>query len=134
MNVIHLLCASISVHISCMIKTVSVFPRVNVSATRTSDQRQSNVSGVYLDRGLSLSDINDTQSTHDKRKNNNFSPDCGKRHKCVFNAKVYEQLFTHALNTYSAYKNPRMLMSTIIVFFISLFCTYVTIFNRKKLS
>ena len=41
MNVIHLLCASTSTHIFCMFKNVSVFPRVNVDARRTSDQRQS---------------------------------------------------------------------------------------------
>ena len=44
MNVIHILCSSISAHIFCMLKNVSVFPRVNVDAIITSDQRQSNVS------------------------------------------------------------------------------------------
>ena len=43
MNVIHLLCASTSAHIFCVVKNVSVFPRVNVDVSRTSDQRQSNV-------------------------------------------------------------------------------------------
>ena len=42
MNVIHFLCASNSAHIFCMLKNVSVFPRVNVDARKTSDQRQSN--------------------------------------------------------------------------------------------
>ena len=42
MNVIHLLCASTFAHIFCMFKNVSVFPRVNLDARRTSDQRQSN--------------------------------------------------------------------------------------------
>ena len=42
-NVTHLLCASTSAHIFCMFKIVRVFPRVNVDARRTSDQRQSNV-------------------------------------------------------------------------------------------
>ena len=37
------LCASTDAHIFCMLKNVSVFPRVNVDARRTSDQRQSNV-------------------------------------------------------------------------------------------
>ena len=43
MNAIHFLCASTSAHIFCMIKNVSVFPRVHVAARGTSDQRQSNV-------------------------------------------------------------------------------------------
>ena len=43
MNVIQFLCASTSVHIFSMLKNVSVFPRANVDARRTSDQRQSNV-------------------------------------------------------------------------------------------
>ena len=42
MNVIHLLCASTSAHIFCMLKNMNVFPRVNVDARRASDQRQSN--------------------------------------------------------------------------------------------
>ena len=42
MNVIHLLCASTSAHILCVVKNVSVFPRKNIDARRTSDQRQSN--------------------------------------------------------------------------------------------
>ena len=42
-SVIHLLCASTSAHIFCMFKNVSFFPRVNVDARRTSDERQSNV-------------------------------------------------------------------------------------------
>ena len=42
MNVIHLLCASTSAHIFCMFKNVRFFPRVNIDARRTSDQRQSN--------------------------------------------------------------------------------------------
>ena len=47
MNVIHLLCASTSVHIFCMLKNVSVLPRLNVDARRTSHQRQSNVRHKY---------------------------------------------------------------------------------------
>ena len=43
MNVIHFLCASTAAHIFCMLKNVSVFPRVDVDARRTSDQRQSTV-------------------------------------------------------------------------------------------
>ena len=82
MNVIHLLCASTFEHIFCMFKNVSVFPRVNVDTRRTSNHRQSNVigtsrahtlnllcfHGVFVNRGLSQSDINDAQSTHDKKK------------------------------------------------------------------
>ena len=42
MNVTHLLYASTFAQIFCMFKNVSVFPRVNVDAWRTSYQRQSN--------------------------------------------------------------------------------------------
>ena len=100
MNVINLLCVSASAHIFCMFKNVSVFPRVNVDARRTADQRRSNVGtsrahalnslcfcGVFVDRGLSQSDINDAQTTHDKIQNNNLSPDCEKRRKLVANAQ-----------------------------------------------
>ena len=41
-NVIYLSCASTSAPIFCMLKNVSMFPRVNVDARRTSDQRKSN--------------------------------------------------------------------------------------------
>ena len=42
MKVIHILCASTSAHIFCMLKNVSVFPHVNVDARRTSDKGESN--------------------------------------------------------------------------------------------
>ena len=49
-NVIHLLCASTSAHIFCMSENMGVFPRVNIDARRTSDQRQSNVRHKYTTR------------------------------------------------------------------------------------
>ena len=42
---------------------------------------------VFVDRGLSQSDMNDAQSTHDKIKNNNLSIDCEKCRKLVANAQ-----------------------------------------------
>ena len=50
MKIIHLLCASTSSHIFCIFKNVSVFPRVEIYARRTSDQRQFNVSHKYSTR------------------------------------------------------------------------------------
>ena len=73
MNVIHLLCASTSAHIFCIFKNVNVFPRVNLDARRTSDQRQSNARHKYIAHALnSLC-----------KKNNNLSPDYEKRSKLV---------------------------------------------------
>ena len=45
------------------------------------------IRGVFVDRGLSQSDINDAQSTHGKIKNNNLSPDCEQRRKLLANAQ-----------------------------------------------
>ena len=42
---------------------------------------------VTVRRGLSLSHINDTQSTHTSIKNNNLSLDCEKRRKLIANAQ-----------------------------------------------
>ena len=81
--------------------------------------------------------INDAHFTHKKKNNNNnLSPDCEKRRKLVAMHSVLsmqranEQRFANALGAV----NPTMLLSRIIVNFISLFCTYVTIFNRKNVS
>ena len=42
---------------------------------------------VFVDRGVSQSDINDAQSAHGKIEHNNFSPSCEKRRKLVANAQ-----------------------------------------------
>ena len=100
MNVIQLLYASTSAHIFSKLKNVSVFPRVNVDVRRTSDQRQlSNVRHSDI-----KSHIHGAQSTHEKNKNNNLSPDCERRSKLAANAqrvsnkRANQQRYANALN------------------------------------
>ena len=76
-NVFHLLCASTSALSLFMSKNVSVFPRVNRDARRTSDQRQSNVRHTYSTRSkfvvFSLTEVcsNHTYMAHSPRMKKN---------------------------------------------------------------
>ena len=93
MNVIHLLCASISALSFCTLKNVGVFPRVNRDARGTSDLRQSNVRHTYIKRSklvvFSLTDVcsSHTYMAHSPRMKTKLSPDSENRGELTANSQ-----------------------------------------------